>query len=127
MKTFRLITILYTFCFFLQVSGQTISQDQVPASVLSAFSALHSSVSPVWTKERWGHYEATFTKGRKKMKSVFDANGLLQRNEELIPDKQIPIKIREHASKLLEGFRANEAWLVTTPDDKKFYLLLMKK
>jgi hypothetical protein len=121
----------FVFVFILlnnQALGQEIPDSDVPASVISAFNTLFTKSKNVhWTKENFGHYEAHFKSKGKGMRAVFDANGLLQRTFEPVRLGDVPVKIREEANKLMGDYRLDKSWLVTTPDKKKMFFLLMKK
>jgi len=83
--------------------------------------------SVTWKKERAGYYEAAFVSGKKQMKAVYNANGLLQRTFEPLSLKKMPGKVIEEARKLLPDHTPSEGRLVKSPDGKIFYDLTMKK
>lgn len=126
MKNYILLT------FFLwsisNVQAQPLTEAELPASVLSAYGSMFGDTKvKAWEREQYGLYEAEFTWEGLPTSATFNANGLLQRTEQVLPSDKLPDAIVRHAKKLYPNHKIAECARIKTPDKRLMYEVELRK
>jgi hypothetical protein len=116
--------LILIFCAPLCLSAQykELPADQMPESVKSSFSKnFPGATIGSWEQEEYGLYEIEFRWEGRDASATFNANGLLQRTEEVVPESEMPAEVTAHAQKMFPSLGITECQLISTPDKKKLY------
>lgn len=109
----KLILISAVLICALRAEAQSIKERDVPAAVLTSFSALAPHASKVKWENEDGMYEGYFLTDKKETSLLFSRDGILVQTENEISLADLPSGVQEYISKQHPGATIEEASKVT--------------
>jgi len=125
----KIIYLLLTVAFASTVAtAQKLTEDQIPAAVVSAFKAKYPAAAKIkWEKENDSEFEAEFMLNKAEMSANFDATGKWIETETEIETANLPTAIQDVVSKDFAGYKIKEASKVENANSTTTYEVEVKK
>ncbi len=108
--------------------AQKLSEDKVPAEVISAFKAKFPNAAKIyWKMETINEYEATFKVNGEELSANFDNTGKWIETETEIKASALPVAIQSALKKDFEGFKIGESSKVENATEGNCFEIEIKK
>jgi hypothetical protein len=126
MKTMIAFCFAGCLCFLISCTGN-IKESKLPSTVSETFRQKFPAASHIsWSRENDSTYEAEFSNEGKASSALIDLEGDWIETETAVGSSELPLVVIQTVASGFQKFRIKGAEFIETPDEGKFYELIIK-